>query len=547
MSTGSPYLSLLWPHGRITNDISDSTWTDLGVDRIVQALSLDPKRADAVEAIVRRLPTDKATIAYRLDITRELLASTLLGGAFLDLVPLVERLRYYTFRPDIRDWTPLQEVIYRIRELEHYVEVLGLLGGAFDAMESELQSEGLRQLRKMISQSRLAPLFIRLQTELPSLLKSVSGLKSIAIGINLGGGLEPVAATVLEIGDTPYRGSGLAGRLLGDSEHTGIAKLHTMDAAEAANPLLVPLFRDLSDLMQKAARPLAAALSEFAGLTTRNLVAIGDEILFYAGAVSLARKLREEELPVVVPSPAEPSGSLGAVNAQQIYNIDLALRRITDRHRANRDDGREPSRVVSSDVELDGAGQVAIVTGPNSGGKTTFLQAVGLAQILAQLGLFAPATRFTLVPVDRICTHYPALEKPQDEAGRFAEEADRLKEMLLGVTDRTLVLLNETLSSTAMSEASYIAADVVDLLLEIGCRVIYVTHLHDLARIGRERVASLAAGMETRLGELVPTFEIQTGEPQGKSYAAALAARHGLESSALRDARRRTDPADQGE
>ena len=529
MRTDNKYLSLLWPSARSSTDVPAQTWTDLGIGRIAEALTLDQRRAAAIETIVRRMPVDETTIGYRLDITRALLGFPRLGDAFLQLVPMVERLRSYVYRPDRFDWTPLQTTIWRIRELEHYVRLLDILADGFESVDGELGSEGLCRLRDMVERSRSSTLFRRLQTELPSLLETAGSFRSIAVGINLDGGLDPIEATILAVGTVPYKGNGLAGRLLSDSNHAGVARLHSAVSEDVAtNPMLVPLFKDLSDIMQKAARPLAAALSEFVGLHTRNLVAISDELVFYAGAVELARNLVRAGFPVCHPKLVEAGGA--ALEARGLYNLDLAIRRIT----AARSDAAD---VVSSDIDLPGRESIAIVTGPNSGGKTTFLQGVGLAQVVTQLGLFAPAERYALAPVDSILTHYPALEKMEDETGRFAEEAVRLRDLLVGVTGRSLVLLNETLSSTAMAEAVFMAVDVLDLLLEAGCRVVYVTHLHDLARMSRGGVVSLVAGMRGEPPHLLPTYRIEPGQPQGRSYAAALAARCGLDPDALRRVR----------
>ena len=421
MSTGEGgYFSLLWPCERQVRAVSDQTWTDLGLDRILLALSEGTKPNEAIDAILHQLPVDRTTIAYRLAITEDLLAMPALGDTFLSLPPMVGRLRYFALRPDQNDWTPLQEVTWRIRELEHYVGLLDMLNDGFASAGPSLSSAGLLALRAIVTRARTSAIFDRIRAELPALLRAAADFRSIAVGVNLGGGLEPVEATILDIGTTPYRGGGLAGRLLNGSDHTGIAQLHTAHSAEyAANPLLVPLFKDLSEILKRAVRPLARALSEFAGLSSRNFAALGVEVSFYAGAVRLARRLHGAGLPICSPqlrevglsgpSPSDgdadegrascPPGVAGreaglpAIEARGLYNIHLAIGRIEAAS------STAPSKsVVGSDIALGGGESVAIVTGPNGGGKTTFLQSVGLAQLLSQLGLFAPASEMTLDP-----------------------------------------------------------------------------------------------------------------------------------------------------
>lgn len=533
-SKGFGYMSLLWPGERSFLKVPEQTWKDLGLEQIVEALTLDRRRAAAIEGIIRMFPNDEATINYRLAVMEELVDNASLGDALERAVPVIDRLRYYVFRPDRSHWAPIQKVAWRIQELEHYVELLEILRNGFSSMEREAASEGLSQLFGMVREAREAPIFKRLKEKLPELLRAVAAFRSISLGINLDGGLEPEAVTVLSVGSEPYRDNGLLNRLVGSEDTVGLTKLHTALLPDrAANPALTPLFRDLSTLLKKSVRPLADALTEFTSLNTGNFVSLGDELLFFAGGVTLARRLREEGLPLCRPTIATMVER--RFEAEALYNLDLPLRRPA----GNGSTERDSSLVVTSDVQSGSAKRIFIVTGPNNGGKTTFLQAVGLAQIFAQLGLFAPAERMTFSPVDTILTHYPALERREDDRGRFGEEAVRLRDILVRLSEYSLLLMNETLSSTAMGEAIYLAEDVLELISEIGCRAVYVTHMHGLARLEAESILSFVATTREVAGEHVPTFRMVPGKPEGKSYAADIAARCGLELGALRTARER--------
>jgi DNA mismatch repair ATPase MutS len=68
-----------------------------------------------------------------------------------------------------------------------------------------------------------------------------------------------------------------------------------------------------------------------------------------------------------------------------------------------------------------------ILTGPNQGGKTTYMQAIGLAQVMAQSGLFVPGRRARISPVDGIHTHFPVEERVGLGLGRFGDEARRIR------------------------------------------------------------------------------------------------------------------------
>jgi DNA mismatch repair ATPase MutS len=154
-------------------------------------------------------------------------------------------------------------------------------------------------------------------------------------------------------------------------------------------------------------------------------------------------------------------------------------------------------------------------------------------------------------PVDGIFTHFPALETRQQ--GRLAEEAARLRTIFAHVTGRSLVLLNETFSSTSSGEALYLAQDMLCGLRSAGARAIFATHLVELvaqvgeieaAVAGESRLYSLVAGVERRAdGEFAPTHRITRGAPLGRSYAQEIARQHGISlDQILAELRRRAKP-----
>jgi DNA mismatch repair ATPase MutS len=176
------------------------------------------------------------------------------------------------------------------------------------------------------------------------------------------------------------------------------------------------------------------------------------------------------------------------------------------------------------------------------------MQAVGLAQVLAQAGLFVPARSARITPVDGIYTHFPAKEHLELDTGRLGEEAQRLRDLFATATADSLILLNESLSTTSHGESLVLARDVLRALSLLGCRAIFTTHLHELAREtdrlngenpGQGRIASLVSLVEEADGggRSVPeepsrpvrrTFRIRPGTPAGYSYAREIAAKHGV-------------------
>ena len=126
-----------------------------------------------------------------------------------------------------------------------------------------------------------------------------------------------------------------------------------------------------------------------------------------------------------------------------------------------------------------------------------------------------------------IATHFAGGESEQLEDGRFAEEARTLARTLESVTPGSVLLLNETFSSTGSSDALELAGELLDLLRRRECLVLFATHLYELpARLG-DTAESLTIHPEQ-------PFHIVPGRPDGKSLAKEVARNAGLDFDALR-------------
>ena len=154
---------------------------------------------------------------------------------------------------------------------------------------------------------------------------------------------------------------------------------------------------------------------------------------------------------------------------------------------------------------------------------------------MMQLGMFVPATHARISPADAIFTHFPTGADDTIDKGRLGEECDRLSEIFDCVTPQSLVLLDESFSSTGSYEGSYIASEVLAGLSIVGCRCLFATHLHELAaeieRINEQAVTQGGVKIDTLVAgidEGQRSFKIYRAKPDGKSYARDIAQRYGL-------------------
>jgi hypothetical protein len=486
--------------------------------------------------VLAELNADPSVIGYRQDILDDLLRLPTLVAVFAGVLP---RLGQLAEAGRGRRWgenIPLLQVADRLAELDGYVSCVEGLWAAFEGAGDAVHAEGLLALRSHLAATREEPDYRRLMAELPGLRAQLDRAGSVTVGVNLDAQLRPESATIVSINQGRFAGKGtLLERLFGERTAAaavrGITALYQADEGRPHTPEH-ELFRDMSRLLERIAAPIATSIAHYMRLSSAGLSALEPELAFYLGAVRLANELRAAGLALCRPLIAPIEERACAITG--IYSLDLALRL-----RAAHGDAGLARSIILNDVAFGPGATIFILTGPNSGGKTTYTRAVGQAQVLFQAGLLVPGERARISPVDGIFTHFVTAERLDPGGGRLAEELERLAQIFRSASRSSLVLLNEPLAGTDHAAARALGRDLVAGLRLLGARTIYVTHLHELvegvtALDGSTRdagVVSLVAGVappDEDGGEPAPTFVIAPGRPQTLGYAAELARQHGL-------------------
>ena len=151
---------------------------------------------------------------------------------------------------------------------------------------------------------------------------------------------------------------------------------------------------------------------------------------------------------------------------------------------------------------------------------------------MMSLGMFVTADTCTGLPFGNILTHFPIDENLTINYGRLGEEAVRIKDIVKSSDDNTLILFNETFSTTSASDGLYLSKDLLRILKEKGAYVIFNTHIHDLAKQipemngwnGQGNIISLV--MERK--DEKNTFILKRAEPDSSSYARDIAEKYGI-------------------
>jgi DNA mismatch repair ATPase MutS len=175
---------------------------------------------------------------------------------------------------------------------------------------------------------------------------------------------------------------------------------------------------------------------------------------------------------------------------------------------------------------------VLVVTGPNQGGKTTLARTIGQCSYLASLGCPVPAKRGSFTLPDAIYTHFDRQENLSSPHGKLHGELVRIHDILSQATPASLIIMNESFSSTTVSDALQIGSDIVRRIIKRDSTAVYVSFLDELGTVDPacvSMVAEVAADDPTRR-----TFTFTRRPADGLAYAAALATKHGLTYDILR-------------
>ena len=160
-------------------------------------------------------------------------------------------------------------------------------------------------------------------------------------------------------------------------------------------------------------------------------------------------------------------------------------------------DGRHPvldqnlaeEKFVPNDTDLDGERmRLAIITGPNMAGKSTYIRQVALIVLLAQIGSFVPASSAEIGLVDRVFTRVGASDDLSRGQSTFMVEMNETANIVNNATDRSLVILDEIGRGTSTFDGLSIAWSVAEFLHDkIKARTLFATHYHELTKLAEER------------------------------------------------------------
>jgi len=207
---------------------------------------------------------------------------------------------------------------------------------------------------------------------------------------------------------------------------------------------------------------------------------------------------------------------------------------------------------IANDLELHDRRRLMIITGPNMGGKSTYMRQTALITLLACAGSFVPATSATLGPVDRIFTRVGAADDLSGGRSTFMVEMTETANILHHATERSVVILDEIGRGTSTLDGLSLAWAIAEALADVGCRTLFATHYHELTSLADrlDAVRNLHVAVREWGEKIIFLYRILPGRTD-RSYGIHVAQIAGLPPATVSRAKQlldtlavQTEPAD---
>lgn len=540
--------------------VSPVTMHDLGLDLICRKLSQKESEQNYIMNVMSKMYSDPYVTSYRCDVFDDIYTNKKLRDDMMDILNKINVLRdYSSFRHDYDENSGIWDLMHRLGEINDYISCVDSLHECLK--DQNIHSDGFTGLRKYVENIYKDSGFGELKDDISKLNLDTTRIKSITVGINLDNHFEADGIGLISVNSKYFTKAGVLSnfydhlmskdKISDGASWDGDYKFHPFDgvlpaAQESDSPSMLGMLcgivnvpdkdqtRDITRYSDKVVnhmitqmvKRLRDVLNKYVSVTITDMTDLIPELMYYIRWAEYIEKLSAKGAVFAKPAVLSENNGAGAIHehhmeAEGVYNIKLIAF-----------DTEESENIVTNDLSFDENHRVYILTGANRGGKTTITQCIGQLFVLAQGGIYIPGDKFVFSPVDCIYTHFPADEDKTLDLGRLGEECKRFKEIFNNATGKSLMLLNETFSTTSFEEGYYIARDSVRAILSKGIRTIYNTHMHKLAfdidEMNSKNTSGKAYSLVIHNEGSQRSYKTEIAPPSGKSYASDIAQKYGV-------------------
>ncbi|MGA7144378.1 MAG: hypothetical protein WBY47_07705 [Desulfobacterales bacterium] len=464
---------------------------DLELETLFNAMALGDAFLFEVakKAVVGGMNTDLETIRYRQRILKDCLKNS---ATVRDIyqIPIESMKNKKKHWYSIFSSSPGAVLANATELMQMFVGLLIKLRHIADENADKFESEGFARFFEMICKELEDEYLADIQDHLRELKFS----EGVLISAELGEGNEGTGYMLRKSMGKKQR---WIKRVLAKKPPVYTFSIHPRDEAGA---------RTLSELKTRGINLAANALGQSADHIDNFFKMLQVELAFYIGCLNLYEQLDQMDEPISFPRPAALDERRHFFHG--LYDVCLAL--------------TMKQKIIGNDVNADDK-DLVIITGANQGGKSTFLRSIGLAQLMMQCGMFAPAESFCSNICDGLFTHYKREEDAAMESGKLDEELVRMSVIADNIRENSLLLFNESFAATNEREGSEIARQITRALVEKRIKVFFVTHLYEFAHALYEKNMENAIFLRAeRRADGTRTFKVVEGAPLETSYGEDL-------------------------
>ena len=475
-------------------------FTDLNLDQVIREIT-KAKGEYALEPFYFSALQEYDILEYRQSIFNDLEKETLLDviKAFADKMVLVRR--YMKMVDQLSDLYH-KEGWFLEAVLIYCDAICELLEGTG---ELEVNSAGLKHLLTYIRDYSHSPQFTTLVAESKELKKKLSGIQYNITIKDLGVKVQKYNSET----DYSYEVEQAFQKF-----KQGDVKSYRIDLPKSSgmNHVEAQILNFVAKLFPEVFLESDNYYKNHQGFIDETIGTFDREIQFYVAYIDFIKKIKTKGLKLCLPQVTETSKDIYANDA---YDIALALTKVDD-----------PEPIVCNDFYLNDPERIIIVSGPNQGGKTTFARMFGQLHFLASLGCPVPGSKARLLLYDQIYTHFEKEEDIHNLRGKLQDDLVRIHEILDKATSRSIVIMNEIFTSTALSDAVFLSKEIIERIIQADALSVCVSFIDELSTMSNKTISMVSTVVPENPAQR--TYKILRRPADGLAHALSIAEKHHL-------------------
>jgi len=500
-------------------ELSSETVKDLALEEIVDFMARGESEKKIIRSIFTKIPTNLEDIRYRQEILKDFMENEVLIEELAEVLEQIKALKEYA---DMKSAMMNQEqslyvLLEKLRELSVYVNVAENMVNCLK--KHRVESAGLKNVLKRMEDIVNDESFLQAKQDIQIMLEELSNVRGAMVAVNFTPDLNIEQVTAIEFVPHRLRSKYKLAEFAASMHNvmnTGAATGspgRTMVTTRVIDPLLATMTPHIEKHLKKHFAKIRQIMTKYVKMDGVSITEMYEGLTFYLAMGRFGQRLHSNGYDICMPELTEATGTF---DIKELYNVRLFF--------------AGEKNIVKNDFTFTPKENLYILTGPNRGGKTIIEQALGIISVMASIGSFVTASACVGRPFTNVLTHFPIDENLTINYGRLGEEAVRIRDIVSKADDRTLILFNETYSTTSATDGLYLSMDLLRVLKELGTAVIFNTHIHELAmsidKMNEWEGESDVVSIVMEIKDNVNTFRLKRSEPELKSYAKNIALKY---------------------